>query len=113
MLQRGRCALFKNALILLITALASTTMAAGDIEAGQSKARLCVGCHGVNGISNAPIYPNLAGQKEAYLVWALQAYRNRDRKGGSAPMMWSLAGNLTDDDIRNLAAYFASLPASR
>lgn len=94
---------------LTTTVFAATALADGDIEAGRDKARLCIGCHGAAGISNAPIYPNLAGQKEAYLVSALQAYKNRSRQGGNAAVMWSLAGNLSDDDIRNLAAYYASL----
>ncbi|WP_108124130.1 c-type cytochrome [Saccharospirillum mangrovi] len=103
---------FARLLVVLLISLSASALAA-DIDAGRAKARVCVGCHGVTGISNAPVYPNLAGQKEAYLVSALQAYKSRDRQGGNAAVMWSLAGNLSDDDIRNLAAYFASLEPGR
>lgn len=96
---------------LLFMVLAQTALAEGDIEAGRDKSRLCVGCHGVAGISNAPVYPNLAGQKEAYLISALRAYKSRDRQGGNAAVMWSLAAALSEDEIRNLAAYYASLTA--
>lgn len=99
-----------TALFVLLT---HSALAAGDIDAGRDKSRLCVGCHGVAGISNAPVYPNLAGQKEAYLVSALRAYKNRDRQGGNAALMWSLAAALSDDDISNLAAYYASLAPGR
>lgn len=98
---------------LLFVLLSHAALAAGDIDAGRDKSRLCVGCHGVAGISNAPVYPNLAGQKEAYLVSALQAYKNRDRQGGNAALMWSLAAALSDDEMRNLAAYYASLAPGR
>ena len=98
---------------LLVVLLSQLALADGDIDAGRDKSRLCVGCHGVAGISNAPVYPNLAGQKEAYLVSALQAYKSRDRQGGNAAVMWSLAAGLSDDDIGNLAAYYSSLTPGR
>jgi cytochrome c553 len=56
-----------------------------------------------------PTYPNLAGQNEAYLVSALKAYRSKERNGGMASIMQMQAANLSDADIENLAAYFASL----
>ncbi|PTY37907.1 hypothetical protein BGP77_15695 [Saccharospirillum sp. MSK14-1] len=99
--------------ILCFVLFAQAALADGDIDAGRDKSRLCVGCHGVAGISNAPVYPNLAGQKEAYLVSALEAYKSRDRQGGNAAVMWSLAAGLSEADIRNLAAYYASLNPGR
>jgi cytochrome c553 len=79
---------------------------AGDVSAGKAKASVCMTCHGVNGISTTPLVPNLAGQKEAYIVKALMDFR--DGKRNSA-IMQSMASNLSDDDIANLAAFFSSL----
>lgn len=82
---------------------------AADIEAGKAKgSSVCASCHGVTGISASDGFPNLAGQKAAYLDKALKAYRSGDRK---APIMNNMAANLTDADIENIAAYFASLKA--
>ena len=100
-------------LMMIITAgLIASNVLAADIEAGKAKAALCVACHGANGVSMVPLYPNLAGQKAQYLESALKAYRSQDRKGGNAAIMWGLAAPLSDDDIGNLAAYFASLDAA-
>lgn len=85
--------------------------AAGDVEAGKAKAGVCAACHGQKGIAQIPTYPNLAGQHEQYLVSALKAYRSKERNGGQAAVMQGQAAALSDSDIANLAAYFASLPA--
>lgn len=99
----------KKALVFLVaiifSALASATFA-GDAAAGKAKSVTCAGCHGANGISNNPMWPNLAGQKQAYLASALQMYRDGRRKNA---MMSAMAKNLTDADIANLAAYYANL----
>lgn len=84
---------------------------AGDAAAGKAKAAVCAACHGQNGISQIPMYPNLAGQKEQYLVASMKAYKNGQRQGGQAPVMQGQATGLSDEDIANLAAYYASLPA--
>ncbi|MDX1391375.1 MAG: cytochrome c [Rheinheimera sp.] len=81
---------------------------AADIAAGKAKAAVCAACHGSNGISIIPDYPNLAGQKEKYLQSAIKAYRDGERKNA---IMSPMATGLTDADVANLAAYFASLPA--
>lgn len=94
---------------LLTAGMGAGVSAAGDPEAGEAKARQCAGCHGANGISPAPIYPNLAGQKEQYLISALKAYKSKERKGGNAAVMWGLAAGLSDQEIEDLAAYYASL----
>ncbi len=97
--------------LIALTALFSTNsaFAAGDVAAGKAKTVLCAACHGANGIAVAGMYPNLAGQNEAYLISALNAYRNKDRNGGMAPIMQMQAANLSDADIDNIAAYFSSL----
>ena len=97
-------------IILLVSALlVSTPILAADKDAGKAKSATCVACHGSNGISAIPMYPNLAGQKEAYLAIALKAYRDGTRKN---MVMAPMAKPLSDEDIANLAAYYASLDPS-
>ncbi|WP_152205973.1 c-type cytochrome [Marinobacter changyiensis] len=84
---------------------------AADAAAGKAKAAVCAACHGADGIAQIPGYPNLAGQNEAYLVSSLKAYKSKQRNGGQAAIMQAQASGLSDDDIANLAAYYASLPA--
>ena len=79
---------------------------AGDAAAGKAKASACAACHGADGIGTTDQNPNLAGQKEAYLVKATRAYRDGTRND---PMMGMLLKNLSDADIDNLAAFYSSL----
>jgi cytochrome c553 len=79
---------------------------AGDPVAGRSKAASCAGCHGASGVSANPLWPNLAGQKAAYLVKQLKAFRDGSRKD---PTMSAMARPLSDADIEDLAAYYSSL----
>ena len=97
--------------LVALTALfsANSVFAAGDVAAGKAKTALCASCHGANGIAVVGMYPNLAGQNEAYLISALKAYRSKERNGGMASIMQMQAANLTDADIDNIAAYFSSL----
>ncbi|MEY8876818.1 MAG: cytochrome c [Leptothrix sp. (in: b-proteobacteria)] len=82
---------------------------AGDAVAGQKKAAMCIGCHGIPGYraSFPEVYqvPMISGQGDKYIVSALTAYRKGDRKH---PTMRSIAGSLTDGDIADLAAYYAA-----
>lgn len=93
----------------LIIALPSIAFAAGDATAGKAKSAVCAVCHGADGTSVAPIYPNLKGQKEAYLVSSLKAYKSGQRKGGMSAIMAPQTMALSDADMANLAAYYASL----
>jgi len=87
-------------------AMFSAVANAADIEAGKAKSASCVACHGAAGISATPIWPNLAGQKEQYLAAQLKAFKDGTRANATmAPMV----AGLSDDDIANLAAYYASL----
>jgi cytochrome c553 len=97
--------------VIALTALfsANSAFAAGDIAAGKVKTALCAACHGAKGIAVMGMYPNLAGQNEAYLVSALKAYRSKERNGGMAAIMQMQAANLSDADIDDVAAYFSSL----
>lgn len=95
--------------LVLGYALVGGTAQAADAAAGKAMAEtVCAACHGIRGISAAPGFPNLAGQKEDYLRTALTAYRDNSRK---APIMNGMAANLSDTDIANLAAHFAGLKA--
>ncbi|THF72410.1 MAG: cytochrome c [Methylophaga nitratireducenticrescens] len=89
--------------------LHTPTLAAGDVAAGKAKSAVCATCHGTDGIATMPSYPNLAGQNAEYLESALKAYRDKQRQGGMAAIMQMQAANLSDEDIANLAAYYASL----
>ena len=79
----------------------------GDAAAGAAKAAACAACHGAKGIAVAPTFPNLAGQSETYLYVQLRAFKSGARVN---TVMQPLAKTLTDQDMRNLAAHFASLP---
>ncbi len=82
--------------------------ARADASAGKEKAKVvCAPCHGLAGISLVRAYPNLAGQKKQYLIDQLKAFRSGERK--SPKMMNPLAAQLSDADIKNLAAYFSGL----
>lgn len=80
---------------------------ASDVEMGKKSASTCAGCHGINGISNSPEFPNLAGQKEGYLLKQLKSFKDGTRDN---PTMKAMAATLSDADMNNLAAYFSSLP---
>jgi len=99
--------MLKGICILGLLVMTSVVNAA-DIEAGKAKAAVCAACHGANGISIIPDYPNLAGQKVRYLQMSIKAYRDGERKNA---IMSPMAAGLTDADVANIAAYFSSLPA--
>ena len=86
-----------------------TSAGAADLAAGQAKAKICSTCHGRNGISTGPLFPNLAGQKSAYLAAQLRMFRSGERKSEQMNVM---AQTLSDQEIENLAAYFESLHPS-
>jgi cytochrome c553 len=91
----------------VLLGLSGAALAAGDAAAGKTKATtVCAGCHGAEGISNNPMWPNLKGQKEGYIIKQLKAFRDGTR---TDPMMSPMAKPLTDADIENVAAYFSSL----
>lgn len=79
---------------------------AADIEAGKAKATVCVACHGVDGKASAPVYPHLAGQNAAYLLKQMKAFKEGSR---TEPLMAPFMAMLTEADMENLAAYYASL----
>jgi len=89
--------------------LAGPAWAAGDVKAGRHKALACQACHGLDGKAKIPDAPNLAGQNEFYLVKAVKDYRSGARKND---LMSLVAPNLKDQDIEDLAAYFAAIPVT-
>lgn len=97
----------KKVLNMLVIALLATGSAqAADIAAGKAKAATCSGCHGSNGIGIMDTYPNLAGQKAGYLAKQLKDFKSGKR---ADPIMGSMAKPLSDADIANISAYYASL----
>ena len=99
----------KKLLLASLFLIAPTLVSAADLEAGKAKSAVCAACHGAEGISAVPIYPNLRGQKEAYLLSSLKAYKSGERKGGMSMLMIPQAQALSDDDMVNMAAYYSSL----
>lgn len=79
---------------------------AADIAAGKQKAELCIGCHGEGGISRTANVPSLAGQLDQFIQWQLVFFRAGTRKN---EQMQPIIEQLSNEDIRNLGAYFASL----
>lgn len=99
----------KVVLLLGLTVCSLSVLAKGDPQAGEAKAMTCVACHGMSGKASAPLYPNIGGQSEAYLEHSLQAYKKGERSGGQAEIMKAYVSGLSDEDISNLAAYYASM----
>ena len=93
----------------LLMALAVPAQAAGDPKAGKLKTSMCAGCHGIPGCrtSYPAVYsvPVLGGQHAEYIVSALKAYKSGERKH---PSMMGIAGSLSEQDMEDLAAYYAS-----
>jgi cytochrome c553 len=87
-----------------ITASSGILHAEGNISAGKEKAAVCVSCHGDNGNSLVSTFPKLAQQHSSYLIKQLQAFKKGTRND---PMMSPIAVGLTDDDIGDIAAYYA------
>jgi cytochrome c553 len=97
--------------LCLAAPLASAAQGApvkGDAKAGETKTSMCIGCHAIPGYkaSFPHVYavPMISGQSQAYIAAALEAYRKGDR---SHPTMRAIAGSLSDQDIADLAAYYA------
>ncbi|AOW77299.1 cytochrome C [Colwellia sp. PAMC 20917] len=96
----------KITLAVAATLMMASPVFAGDAAAGKAKTGMCAACHGAAGISAVPMYPNLAGQKEAYLAKQLKDFKAGKRKD---PVMGPMSMGLSDEDIANISAYYASL----
>lgn len=111
-LRRQRRALSTSLFLLWapLLLLPMTVAAKGDAENGQSKALTCSACHGQDGNSINPEWPNLAGQHEKYIVKALRSYKDGTR---DVVLMASQAASLSEQDMEDVAAYFASQTLAR
>jgi len=103
-----------QAALMLCVLIAGTALAAddtdaakGDAAAGKTAAATCGSCHGADGKAIAPNFPNLGGQHASYVAKQLTEFRDGVRED---PSMGPMAAALTDQDILDLAAYYASLP---
>jgi cytochrome c553 len=105
-MHRGSVAV---ALLLFVLGLVDARLSscfAADIAAGKDKAALCAGCHGEDGISQIENIPSLAAQQDQFIQWQLVFFRSGTRKN---EQMQPIVEQLSNEDIRNLGAYFASL----
>lgn len=89
---------------LSLVLVSSAWAVQGNPEAAKEKAKLCGACHGDDGNTQTPNFPKLAGQYEDYLRFALKHYRNKQRTNA---IMNGQAENLTDQEIADLAAFYA------
>jgi cytochrome c553 len=88
-----------------VALLVASSVQAADAEAGKTKAAMCAACHNVDGNSVNPVWPNLAGQNASYLVKQLAEFKSGARQD---PIMMGMAAALSDEDMADIAAYFAS-----
>ena len=93
-------------LVVLAFLAAAVPAAAADIAAGKALAEGCAGCHGADGVSQTPLTPSLAGEPDEFTQWELVYYRSGARK---SDVMGPIGEALSNEDIRNLGAYYASL----
>jgi len=89
----------------VLCAVATVSYGAGDPVAGKAKSALCIGCHGADGNSSNPDWPSLAGQHEGYLAKQISDFKTQKRIDGT---MNAMVLSLSDADIANVAAFFAS-----
>jgi cytochrome c553 len=96
-------------LAMTFTSTSGILHAEGNLSAGKEKAAACVSCHGDNGNSLVSTFPKLAQQHSSYLIKQLQSFKDGTRKN---PMMSSIAMGLTDEDMVDIAAYYAEQEVS-
>jgi cytochrome c553 len=92
--------------LVFVLACSTAAEAAGDRVAGKKVMVKCQVCHGKDGLAKLPEAPNIAGQKEAYLVRTLAAFKAGERK---SEQMTVVVKGLSDEDIANVAAYYSSI----
>lgn len=100
-----------GAAALVLVLVGTAARADGSVQAGAQKIKQhgCIACHGRDGVSKLPEAPNLAGQVQGYLLSSLQAYHTGARKN---ELMNTVAESLSDADMADLAAYYASIQVS-
>lgn len=90
--------------LALAVAAGAPAMAGGNAEAGKAKSAVCASCHGADGNSAVSGFPKLAGQHADYMYHSLKDYKSGKRKN---PIMAGQVANLSDQDMKDLAAYFS------
>jgi len=96
-------------LALAATQVQADSLVNGSIEDGKAKSLTCTACHGPEGNSVTPMWPNIAGQNAPYLLAQLKSFKEGSR---TDPLMTAQAMMLSDQDMADLAVYFESLPAA-
>jgi cytochrome c553 len=96
---------------LLLLSFGPAAHANGDIAAGKSKTAVCAACHGAdgNGVEALPVQPRLAGQHAEYAAKQIQEFKSKDRKND---IMFPMVAGLSEEDIINISAYYASLKST-
>jgi len=93
-------------LVLALGSISAAQAVTGDAAAGKAKAAVCGACHGASGISATEMYPNLAGQNDAYIIKQLNDFKAGTR---TDMMMAPMAANLSEQDMADLAAHYSGL----
>ncbi len=101
--------IFIQLIALLIVISSQSVLAQGDVDAGKSKSGTCVACHGADGNSVNPEWPKLAGQGAQYLFQQLSLFKKGERDNA---IMAQQVANLSEEDMHDLAAYYASMTTS-
>lgn len=91
--------------ITVLSIIPAIAFSAGNAADGQNKSAVCHACHGPTGVSIQPIYPNLGGQHQDYLSKSLRDFRDGGRQNA---IMSGFAANLSDADIEDISAWYAS-----
>lgn len=108
-MQRHAFAAVSLAALAALFLASAQAQVGGNPDTGKAKAGVCAGCHGIDGGGGAdPTWPKLAGQVPSYLFKELKAFKTGARKNN--PVMTGMAAPLSEQDMRDLASYFASLP---
>ncbi|MBL4819805.1 MAG: cytochrome c4 [Gammaproteobacteria bacterium] len=101
-----KSAVFLTSLLWLVSlGMAQTVVAQGSASAGEAKVALCASCHGAGGNSVIPENPKLAGQNAKYIIKQIMDYKSGAREN---PTMTAMVGSLSDQDVEDIAAYYAS-----
>lgn len=96
----------RKILLVPLLAVSSFQVQAADINAGQQLSASCQSCHGQKGVSNSPLYPNLAGQKAPYLAKQMRDFKTGKRQD---PIMSAMVKSLDEAAINNIAEYYSRL----
>jgi cytochrome c553 len=112
------CKLLSIGIIFTVSACSSPDRSRdlnnASIPISTTALQVCSNCHGVQGVSTSPNFPNLAAQSQSYLVKQLTGFKNHGRSDPEGfEYMWGLSSHLTDEQITGLATYFSTLPAPK